>query len=135
MQLNTYLLFNGHCEAAMKFYEQCLGAKIRFMMTWGDSPMKEQSPPGWQDKIMHATLGLNDTNIAGSDPPPEHYEQPKGFSLLLNLSNPQEAERIFNALAEGGTVQMPIQQTFWALRFGAVVDRFGIPWGINCEAS
>jgi PhnB protein len=133
MTLNPHLSFNGQCEAAFKLYERCLGAKNAFMLKWGDSPMKDQAPPEWRDKIAHATLILENTSVAGSDPLPSQYERPKGFSLLLNLSNLDEAERIFQTLAENGTVQMPMQQTFWAVRFGSLVDQFGIPWAINCE--
>jgi PhnB protein len=133
MQLNPYLIFNGQCEAAFKFYERCLGGKIEFILTHGDSPMAQQTPAGWRDKIMHARLVVGDKVLMGSDAPPERYEGPKGFSVSLGIDQPAEAERIFSALAENGTVQMPLQETFWALRFGTLVDRFGIPWMVNCE--
>jgi PhnB protein len=133
MQLNPYLNFNGQCETAFKFYEQCLGGKIEATMTYGESPMAEQTPPEWRDKIMHASLIVGDRVLMGADSPPDRYEEPKGLSVLLGIEDPTEAERIFHALAENGTVQMPIQETFWAARFGMVVDRFGIPWMINCE--
>jgi PhnB protein len=133
MQLNPYLNFNGQCEAAFKFYEQCLGGKIQAMFTHENTPMADKVPPEWRKKIMHASLTVGNQAFMGSDAPPEHYEQPKGFSVSISLTDPAEAERIFHALAEGGTVRMPIQQTFWATRFGMLVDRFGIPWMINCE--
>jgi PhnB protein len=133
MQLNPYLTFNGQCEAAFKFYEQCLGGKIVAMLTHEGSPMAEHVPSEWRNKIMHACLTVGDRELMGSDSPPEHYEETKGFSVQLGIDDPVEAERIFQALAENGTVQMPIQETFWAARFGMVVDQFGIPWMINCE--
>jgi PhnB protein len=133
LQLNPYLTFNGQCEAAFKFYERCLGGKITTMFTHGESPMADKVPAEWRDKIMHSRFVVGDQVLMGSDAPPEHYEVPKGFSVTIGLSNPAEAERIFHALAEGGSVRMPIQQTFWAVRFGMLVDRFGIPWMINCE--
>ena len=133
MQLNPYLTFNGQCAAAFKFYEQCLGGKIEAMFTHGNSPMAEQVPPDWRDKIMHARLIVSDKVLMGSDAPPDRYEEPKGFSVSLGIDDPAEAERIFHALAANGTVQMPIQETFWAVRFGMLVDRFGIPWMVNCE--
>jgi PhnB protein len=133
MKLNTYLSFNDECEAAFKFYEQCLGGKIDSMMTYGDSPMADQTPPEKLDKIMHASLIVGDSVLMGSDAPPQFFEKPQGFSVSLVFDDAVEAERIFNALAENGTVQMPIQETFWAARFGMVVDRFGIPWMINCD--
>jgi PhnB protein len=133
MKLNTYLSFNDECEAAFKFYEQCLGGQIEAMMTFGDSPMAEQTPPEKLDKIMHASLLVGDTVLMGSDAPPNYFEKPQGFSVSLVFTDPDEAERIFSALAENGTVQMPIQETFWSPRFGMLVDRFGTPWMINCE--
>lgn len=136
MQLNPYLMFNGQCRAAFEFYEQCLGGKITTMMTHGESPdssMTEQLPPEWHDKILHVGLMINDQELMGSDAPPEYYEAPKGFSVSISLNDLAKAERIFDTLAEGGKVRMPLQQTFWAYRFGMLVDQFGIPWMINCE--
>jgi PhnB protein len=132
MQLSTNLTFNGQCEAAFKFYEKCLGGKIQTMMTWGDSPMGDQVPSEWRDKIIHTSLIVGESALLGADAPPDRYEQPRGFSVTIGLDDPAEAERIFNALAENGTVQMPLQKTFWAARFGMVVDRFGMPWMVNC---
>ena len=133
MQLSPYLVFNGQCEAAFKFYERCFGGKIEMMMTHGDSPMAEQVPPDWRNKIMHARMALSDRVLMGSDAPPDRYEQPKGFSVSVGIDRPADAERVFGTLAENGTVQMPLQKTFWAERFGMLVDQFGIPWMINCE--
>ena len=133
MQLNPYLFFNGQCEAAFKFYEQCLGGKIVAMFSHAGTPAEEQVPANWRDKIMHARMLVGDEALMGSDAPPEHYEQTKGFSVSLSIDDPAEAEHVFNALAEKGTVKMPFQRTFWAVGFGMLVDRFGIPWMINCE--
>ncbi len=133
MKLNPQLVFSGQCEAAFKLYERCLGGKITFMLTWGNSPMADQVSAEWRDKIFHASLTVGDNVLAGADPAPEQYEKPRGFSLLLGPDDPADAERIFHALAENGTVQMPIQKTFWSVAFGVVVDPFGIPWAINCE--
>jgi len=133
MQLNAYLNFNGDCETAFKFYEECLGGKIVRMQTHGDSPMADQVPVGWRDRIIHARLDVGATVLLGSDARPEHYQKPQGLSVSLSVAKPEDAERIFKALAENGTVQMPIQKTFWSARFGMVVDRFGIPWMVNCD--
>lgn len=133
MQLNPYLFFNGQCEPAFRFYERCLGGKIVMMLTHGESPMAEQTPAGWHDKIIHARMVVGDDVLMGSDAPPEHYEEMKGFSVSLIIDDPAEADRVFHALAENGTVRMPIQKTFWAARFGMLVDQFGTPWMINCE--
>ena len=133
LQVNPYLNFNGQCAEAFKFYEQVLGGKIEMMMTYGESPAAEHTPPGSQDRIMHVRLVVDGQVLMGSDSPPEYFEKPQGISVSLNVDEPDEAERIFNAFADGGTVTMPIQKTFWAGRFGMLVDRFGIPWMVNCE--
>jgi PhnB protein len=133
MQLNPYLTFNGQCEDAFKFYEKCLGGKIEAMMTHAGTPAEQHVPPEWRNKILHARLTVGDQALMGSDAPPGRYEQPQGFSVSLNINDPREAERIFRALSENGKVQMPLQQTFWAERFGMCADRFGIPWMVNCE--
>lgn len=131
-QLNPYLNFNGQCEAAFKFYEQCFGGKNLMIMRHGEAPMGEQSPE-FRDKIMHAHLNVGDAVLMGSDAPPQRYQAPQGFYVSYGLKDTAEAERIFKTLSESGNVQMPLQETFWAARFGMVVDRFGIPWMINCE--
>jgi PhnB protein len=95
--------------------------------------MAEQGPPEWRNKIMHARLTVGDAVLMGSDSPPDHFEEMKGFYVALNIEAPADAERIFHALAENGTVRMPLQETFWAARFGMLVDQFGVPWMINCE--
>jgi PhnB protein len=132
MQLNPYLNFNGQCEAAFKFYEECFGGKIQTLMTWGDSPMADQVPTEWREKIIHTSLIVGDTGLLGTDAPPDSYEKPRGFSVTIQIEDAAEGERIFNLLAENGMVQMPFQQTFWANGFGMLVDRFGIPWMVNC---
>jgi PhnB protein len=132
MQLNPHLNFNGQCQAAFKFYQQCLGGNMQAMMTWGDSPMADQVPPEWRDRIIHATLVAGETTLMGADAPPDRYEEPRGFAVAIQVNDPADAERIFAALSEDGTVTMPLQQTFWTVRFGMLVDRFGIPWMVNC---
>jgi PhnB protein len=133
MQLNPYLFFNGDCEAAFKFYEQNLGAKIETMMLHEGSPAAGHVPAEWGSKILHARLRLGDQVLMASDAPPGSFEKQQGFSINIGVNDPSEAERIFRALAENGKVTMPIAETFWAVRFGMLVDRFGIPWMVNCE--
>jgi PhnB protein len=133
MQLNPYLMFNGQCEAAFKFYEKCLGGKIAFKITNGESPMAKETPPERRNQILHARFVVGDMVLMGSDAPPERYEKPQGFFVSLGIEEPAEAERVFHALSEKGKVLMPIGETFWAIRFGMLVDQFGIPWMINCE--
>jgi PhnB protein len=126
------LTFNGECDAAFALYQQCLGGTVTFRLTWRDSPMASGAPPDWQDKVLHATLTVGDVALSGGDV--LLYERPQGFQIHLDLDDVAAADRIFAMLADGGRVIVPLQQTFWAQRFGAVVDRFGTPWGINCGA-
>jgi PhnB protein len=133
LNANIALSFNGQCEAAFKCYEKCLNGTISFMMKWGDSPMAAQAPDGWGAKVYHATLKIGDTVFNGGDALPNQYETPKGFSLIVQIDDPAAADRIFRSLGENATIGMPLQETFWARRFGVLVDQFGIPWSINCE--
>jgi PhnB protein len=132
VQLSPYLHFDGQCEAAFQFYEKALGGKITMMMRFEESPLSEQVQPGWRKKIIHATLNVGDQRLQGSDPPPGRYEKPQGFSVTINTESIEDAERIFKALSENGSVNMPLQETFWARRFGMLTDQFGTPWMVNC---
>ena len=127
MQMTTYLSFNGQCEAAFKCYEQCLGAQLGAIFRYAGTPMADQVPPDWQDKVMHGNLTIGDQVLMGADVLPQRYEEPKGFSLSLQIKDVAEAERVFQELSKDGNVVMPLEKTFWAARFGMVVDRFGIP--------
>jgi len=133
MKVETSLHFNGQCEAAFKFYEQRLGGKLEFLLKWGESPLAGQVPPEWQDKVVHARLKLGGADLLGGDVLPRDYRQPQGFSVTLGMNDPRTAEQTFAALADGGSIKMPLQKTFWAPLYGFVVDRFGIPWEVNCE--
>lgn len=134
MEINPYLLFTGQCEEAFKFYEKLLGGKIETMMPHKGSPAENGVPPEWREKILHARMTVGDQVLLASDAPPGHQSKPQGFSVSISVSDPVEADRIYNALAEDATaITMPIQETFWARRFGMLTDRFGIPWMINCE--
>jgi len=132
MQVNPYLLFNGQCEEAFKFYERHLGGKIEAMLPHEGTPAAGQVPDSWKNKILHARMSINGQVLMGSDAPPERYQKPTGFSVTIGLTDTNDAERIFKALSEKGTVHMPLQQTFWAARFAMLVDQFGTPWMINC---
>lgn len=135
MTLNTYLVFNGQAEEAFKFYAKCLNAKILATFKHSDTPAAAHVPANWQDKIMHIALKAGDSVIMGSDAPPDRFKAPQGFSVSIQIEEPAEAERIYAALSEGGAITMAIQQTFWAARFAMFVDRYGIPWMINCEGA
>ena len=131
MQLQPYLEFNGQCEAAFKFYEQCLGGKIEALITHENMPTEMQVPAGWRAKIMHASMHVGETVLMGSDRPEDDYKATTGFHLSLAFKDPAEAERIFHLLAEGGKIILPIQQTFWSPKFGMLHDQFGVPWMVN----
>lgn len=133
MQLNAYLLFKGNCKEAFQFYESALGGKIEAMMPHAGTPMEKHVAPEWAQKIMHARLAVGDAVLMGSDVPEGEFGKPEGFSVSLHTDDPEEAERLFHALEKGGKVTMPIQSTFWALKFGMLVDQFGIPWMVNCQ--
>jgi PhnB protein len=135
MQISPYLSFNGQCEAAFTFYERCLGARVGPIFRYAGSPMADQVPPDWHDKVMHGSVTIGGQVLMGGDVAPGGYEEPKGFNLSIQIGDTSEAERIFDALAEDGTIVMPLEKTFWAERFGMVVDRFGIPWLLNCETA
>jgi PhnB protein len=135
MQFTPYLNFDGRCEAAFKFYEAAFGGKIAFLVTFANTPMGDKAPPEWRNKVCHATLMLGDSALMGADATPDRYEAIKGVSVSFVPKTTEEAERVFKKLSEDGKVTMPLQKTFWAAAFGMVVDQFGIPWMINCEAA
>lgn len=112
MQVSPYLSFKGDCEAAFKLYEQSLGAQPGPMFRYGGSPMENQVPADWKDKIMHGSITIGDLVLMGADVSSDHYESPKGFSLSIQTKDPSEAERVFAALSEGGTTVMPLEKTF-----------------------
>lgn len=131
--LDSYLFFNGNCAEAMRFYERTLGGKLGPIMTYADSPEPEQCPAGARDLVMHASLVIDGRNLMASDVPPGMHEAKgmNGFALSLNYGSADEARRIFDALAEGGKVTMPMAKTFWAETFGMLTDRFGTPWMVG----
>jgi PhnB protein len=133
MQLNPYLNFKGNCEEAFKFYAELLGGEIVAIVKHRDTPMKDNTPPGMEEFVMHARMNLGGKLLMGSDAPDNWYKKPEGINVHVGVDTPEEAERVFKALSEGGTVNMALQETFWAVRFGTCVDRFGIPWMVNCE--
>jgi PhnB protein len=133
--LNPYLFYQDTCEAAFNFYAKALGGKIDAMMRVSDAPADMPGAAGREKTIMHARMSLPGGSVLmASDAPPEHFHKPQGFSISVTLTDPAEAERKFNALADGGTVTMPFSKTFWAKGFGMCVDKFGIPWMVNCPA-
>jgi PhnB protein len=132
-QLDTYLTFDGNCADAMRSYERILGGKLEAMMTHAESPMAGQTPPEAANRIMHARLALDGRILMASDTMPGHpYQGMRGFSLSLSYPTLADGQKVFDALADGGQVTMPLQKTFWAEGFGMLTDRFGTPWMVNC---
>ena len=134
MKIEPYLFFEGCCEEALEFYRKALGAEITMIMPYKDSPQKGRIPPGAEDKVMHANLRIGDAAIMASDGLNSGKPSFEGFSLVLSPAGEHEAKRMFEALAEGGEVQMPLAKTFYSPLFGMVTDRFGMHWMIMVPA-
>lgn len=131
--VQSYLFFSGRCEEALEFYKSAIDAKVGMVMRFGDSPEPAPPgmlPPGYEAKVMHASFHVGETMIMASDGCGENHPF-AGFSLSLGVATEVEAERCFNALAEGGTVQMPLAKTFWSPRYGMLTDKFGMSWMIT----
>ena len=133
MQINPYLSFKGECEAAFNFYEQCLGGQLGPIFRYGGTPLADDVPADWSDKVMHGSVTVGGQVLMGGDVAPDRYEEPRGFSLSLQIKSAADARAHLSRTGQGGKVVVPLEKTFWAERFGMVVDRFGIPWLINCE--
>lgn len=141
MQISPYLMFDGQCEAAFKHYADALDGKIVFMSRYSEAPTGSEpgcadggpqgGPPTDPDHILHMALAIDGQTLLGSDCPPGYFEKASGTSVSIGGIDRAHGERIFNALAEGGTVKMPYAETFWADGFGMCVDRFGIPWMVS----
>jgi PhnB protein len=135
-QIDSYLFYDGNCAEAMRFYERALGGKIEMMMTAAESPTAEQVPAERRDQILHASLLLGDRRLMASDwMHASPYPGMHGFSVSLGYPTVAEARRVFDALAEGGRVNMPFGKTFWAEGFGMLVDRFGTPWMVSGQSA
>lgn len=131
MKMSTYVNFAGKCAEAFRFYEKHLGGKIGMVMTHGQAPDQSNVNPEWKDAVLHARIALGDTELMGADVP--DAQPMRSAYLSLGVDSDAEAERIFSALSEGAEVFMPMQETFFATRFGQLRDRFGINWMIICE--
>lgn len=133
MQLSVHLTFAGQCEEAFGHYQRLLDGSDLGFFRYGDSPMAAEVPPDWRDKVVHANLTIGGHLLMGADVPPGRYQPPQGLFVFLRCPDAAEAERVFAAFADGGSVQMPLQKTFWSPSFGVVVDRFGVPWEVSCD--
>jgi PhnB protein len=133
MLVQPYLFFDGRCEEAIEFYRTKLGAEVTMLMRFKDSPEPPQPgcvPPGAENKVMHSSFRIGDSTVMASDSRCTGQPSFQGFSLSITVSSEAEADRLFNAIADGGQVQMPLNKTFFSPRFGMVADRFGVSWMI-----
>jgi PhnB protein len=131
MQVQSYLFFDGRCEEAIEFYRKTIGAQVGMLMRFKDSPEpcpEGAIPPGQENKVMHASLQIGDSTVMASDGRCTGAPAFQGFSLSLDAASDAEAKRLFDALSEGGQVQMPLGKTFFASSFGMVADKFGVSW-------
>lgn len=134
MSFHPYLMFGGNCREAFTRYQEIFGGELN-LLTMADMPPSEEAPPGANpDLIMHAALTIDGNLLMASDDPTEGFSAPQGIQVNYATADVADAKRVFEALAEGGTVTMPIAETFWSPSFGMCVDRFGIPWMVNAEA-
>ena len=134
MKITPYLNFNGETKKAFELYQKCFGGDIEAMIPFSETPHAEAFGADGKDLIMHASLKLPDgAYLLASDAPPGQYEKPAGVYVSVHVDNAADAKRIFDALSSGGTVEMPLEKTFWAEAFGMTADPFGIKWMVNCE--
>ena len=135
MKIQAYITFGGRCDEALAFYKQTLGAEVGTVMRWKDSPDEAmKGPPGYEDKIMHADFTIGSTTLMADDGMGPGKVEYKGFTLSLTVADDPEAQRVFTALGESGSVTMPLMKTFWTSSFGMLTDKFGVPWMVNVEA-
>ena len=133
MKVEPYLFFDGRCEQALEFYKKALGAKVDAVMRYKDNPDPKYNPPGSDDKVMHALFRIGDAPVMASDGNCTGKPTFQGFALTINAADAAEAKQRFDALAEGGQVQMPLSETFFAKSFGMVADRFGVSWMVLAQ--
>jgi PhnB protein len=134
MQIQPYLFFDGRCEEAVEFYRRALGAEVEMLMRYKDSPEPPPPgmvPPGFENKVMHTSLRIGDSVLMASDDCCPAKRAFAGFSLSVSVADAAAAKRCFDALADGGTVTMPLARTFWSPCFGMLTDRFGVGWMVN----
>jgi len=133
MKLLTYLNYGGNCEQAFRFYERHLGAQVTMMMTHGEAPNAKDVAPEWKNAILHARISIGETELLGADVPPDRFQPMRSVYLSLIVSSTDEAERIYALLSDAGQIFMPMQETFFAVRFAMLRDRFGTSWMILHE--
>lgn len=128
MKVQPYVFFEGKCDEALEFYKRALGAKVTALMRWKEAPDQSMIAPGRENQVMHSSFQVGETEILASDGRGTGKPTFQGFALTITAPNDAEAKRIFNALADGGQVQMPLEKTFFASSFGMAADKFGVGW-------
>ena len=132
MSLSFHIDFNGQCQEAFEFYVESLQGEIGTMLQVKDSPISAGYSADWQHKIVHANISIKGIELAGADVKPEQYQKPKGFYLLLGCNTEGSVKSLFRQLSAGGETILPPQKTFWSSCYAIVIDRFGVPWKLNC---
>jgi PhnB protein len=130
MQVQPYLFFDGRAAEALDFYKQAIGANVKMVMRWKDSPDQSKCTPANAEKVMHAQFEVGETTIMASDGRNSGAPKFDGFALTIAAKTEAEAEKLFGALGEGGQVTMPLGKTFFSPRFGMLADKFGVHWMI-----
>ena len=135
MKIQAYLSFGGRCEEALEFYKKSIGAEVTSLLRWKESPdAAMQAPPGYEEKVMNAAFRIGETELMADDGMGAKEAEFKGMTLVIEVTDDAEAQRVFTALCDGGNVQMPLMKTFWTCSFGLLTDKFGVPWMVNVEA-
>ena len=136
MKVQAYISFGGRCEEALEFYKKSIGAEVSGLMRWKEMPdANVKAPPGWEEKVMNAAFRVGETHLMADDGMGPATPEFKGMTLALSAADDDETRRLFDALAEGGTVQMPLAKTFWTSSFGMLSDKFGVPWMVMTESA
>ena len=136
MKIQAYITFGGRCEEALAFYKEAIGAEVLGLMRWKDSPEADmKGPPGYEEKVMNAMFRVGETELMADDGMGEKTPEFKGMTLALNAASDADTRRLFDALAQGGKVQMPLAKTFWTSSFGMLNDKFGVPWMVMTESA
>ena len=136
MKVQPYITFGGRCEEALAFYKKSVGAEVSGLMRWKDCPDTDmKGPPGWEEKVMNAMFRIGETDLMADDGMGPATPEFKGMTLALSAANDADTRRLFEALADGGTVQMPLDKTFWTSSFGMLQDKFGVPWMVMTESA
>ena len=136
MKVQAYITFGGRCEEALAFYKKSVGAEVSGLLRWKESPDSDmKGPPGWEEKVMNASFRIGDTHLMADDGMGPATQEYKGMTLALSAASDAETRRLFDALAESGTIQMPLAKTFWTSSFGMLKDKFGVPWMVMTESA